>query len=44
MAKTEDKEKVIVLPAHLGFYILGAGAIVGACVLGAAFLIRRKPT
>jgi dCTP deaminase len=43
-AKTEDKEKVIVLPAHLGFYILGAGAIVGACVLGAAFLIRRKPT
>jgi hypothetical protein len=37
-----DGEKVIALPAHLGFYIFGAGAIAGACVIGAALIIRMR--
>ena len=35
-------QPVITLPAHLGFYILGAGAITGASVLASAFIIRRR--
>jgi dCTP deaminase len=35
-----DAGKVIALPAHLGFYILGAGGITGASVIAAAFIVR----
>lgn len=35
-----DAEKVILLPAHLGFYILGAGVITAASVIVAAFIVR----
>jgi hypothetical protein len=35
-----EAEKVIALPAHLGFYILGAGAISGVSVIVAAFIVR----
>ncbi len=37
-----DGEKVIVIPAHLGFYILGAGAITGASVIAAAYIARGR--
>jgi dCTP deaminase len=34
--------KVIAVPAHLGFYILGGGAISGFSVIVAAFIIRNR--
>lgn len=37
-----EVEKVIALPAHLGFYVLGAGAISGVSVIVAAFIIRSR--
>jgi dCTP deaminase len=36
-----ETAKVIALPAHLGFYILGSGAIAGACVIIAGLLVRK---
>lgn len=37
-----DAEKIIALPAHLGFYILGAGVISGFSVIAAAFILRLR--
>jgi hypothetical protein len=40
--QAHEGEKVIALPAHLGFYILGAGGISGLSVIAAAFVIRSR--
>lgn len=39
---SSSNSPVITLPAHCGFYILGAGGIVGACAIVAAFIVRRR--
>ena len=41
-AQAAGAEKTIALPADLGLYILGAGLITGASVLGAAFIVRNR--
>ncbi len=43
-AQPSVPDKVSTLPAHLGFYILGAGVISGASVIGAALIVRRRQT
>jgi dCTP deaminase len=37
-----EGERVLVMPAHLGWYVLGSGAIAGLCVIIAALFLKRR--